>query len=120
MKVAILVRLGRRLTRTGRDTCQLHHRRLVAVLGNIEALRPRLWLEALRQGLRQASQVVWLSDGGPGFWGLYQDCFAHCAIGILDFYHAAQNLWKAAAACLDARTTKARKWFELVQAGESS
>jgi hypothetical protein len=46
-----------------------------------------LWLEALRQGLRQANQVAWLSDGGRGFWSLYQDCFANYAIGILDFYH---------------------------------
>ncbi len=29
------------------------------------------------------------------------------AIAILDFYHAAQNLWKAAAAALDGRTIKA-------------
>lgn len=78
-------------------------------------MRPRLWLEALRQGLQLACRVVWISDGGRGFWGLYQDRFAHCAIGILDFYHAAQNLWKAAAAALDGRTTKARKWFELVR-----
>ncbi len=37
---------------------QLHQRRLVAVLGDIDALRSRLWLEALRQGLRQASHVA--------------------------------------------------------------
>ena len=115
VKVAILVRLGRRFTRKGKDICQLHQRRLVAVLGDIEALRPRLLLEALRQGLHSAEHIVWLSDGGRGFWGLYQDCFAHCAIGILDFYHAAQNLWKAAAAALDGRTTKAHQWFRLVR-----
>ena len=115
VKVAILVRMGRRFTRTGRDICQLHHRRLVAVLGDIDALRPRLWLEALRQGLPTAGCVVWISDGGRGFWGLYHECFSHVAIAILDFYHAAQNLWKAAAAALDGRTTKARKWFELVR-----
>ncbi len=114
VKVAILVRLGRRLTRTGKDICQLHQRRLVAVLGDIDALRPRLWLEALRQGLRQASRVARQLDGGRGFWGLYQDYFSHCAIGILDFYHAAQNLWKAAA-CFDGRTTKAHQWFRLVR-----
>ena len=34
---------------------------------------------------------------------------------ILDFYHAAQNLWKAAAAALDGRTTKARQWFKLLR-----
>ena len=31
--------------------------------------------------------------------------------GILDFYHAAQHLWKGAAAWLDGRTTQARRWF---------
>jgi len=64
---------------------------LVAVLGKIDALRPRLWLEALRQGVLTAPQVVWLSDGGAGFWTLYTACFAFYAIGILDFYHAVQN-----------------------------
>ena len=29
----------------------------------------------------------------------------------LDFYHAAHNLWKGAAAWLDGRTTQARRWF---------
>jgi hypothetical protein len=29
----------------------------------------------------------------------------------LDFYHAAQNLWKSAAAWLDGRPTQARRWF---------
>ena len=33
------------------------------------------------------------------------------AVGILDFYHAAQSLWKGAAAWLDGRTTQARRWF---------
>jgi hypothetical protein len=32
-------------------------------------------------------------------------------MGILDFYHAAQNLWKGAAAWLDGRTSQARRWF---------
>jgi hypothetical protein len=54
---------------------------------------------------------VWLSDGGQGFWGLYDSCLSAHARGILDLYHAAQNLWKGAAAWLDGRTSQARKWF---------
>lgn len=108
VKVAVLARLGRR---SNSNAPQLHQRRLVAVLGKIDALRPRLWLEALRQGVLTAPQVVWLSDGGVGFWGLYTACFAFYAIGILDFYHAAQNLWKGAQAWLDGRSRKARQWF---------
>jgi len=108
VKVAVLARLGRR---SKSNAPQLHQRRLVAVLGSIDALRPRLWLEALRQGVLTAPQVVWLSDGGVGFWSIYAACFAAYAIGVLDFYHAAQNLWKGAKAWLDGRSKKARLWF---------
>ena len=111
VKVGVLARIGQHRTRTGQVVTRLTQRRLVAVLGDIDALKPRLWLEALRQGLRHAPQVVWLSDGGRGLWRLFDECFAPYATGILDFYHAAQNLWKSAAAWLDGRTTQARRWF---------
>ena len=108
MKVGILVRLGHHLNHKGKEIVRLHQRRLVAVLGDIDALHPRLMLEALRQEWQKAKTVVWISDGGKGFWRLYHQCFSQRAIAlravakpiaILDFYHAAQNLWKAAAAC---------------------
>ena len=111
VKVGVLARLGQHRTRTGQVVTRLTQRRLVAVLGDIDALKPRLWLEALRQGLRNAPQVVWLSDGGRGLWRLFDECFAPYARGILDFYHAAHNLWKSAAAWLDGRTTQACRWF---------
>lgn len=111
IKVAVLARLGQRTTRAGQEVPRLKQRRLVAVLGDIDALRPRLWLEAVRQGVGSAKLVAWISDGGRGFWTLYATCFKDCAKGILDFYHAAQNLWKGAAAWLDGRTQEARAWF---------
>lgn len=111
VKVAVLARLGRHTTRNGQEVARLKHRRLVAVLGDIDALSPRLWLEALRQDVLNARLVAWLSDGGRGFWRLYRERFATLATGILDFYHAAQNLWKGAAAWLDGRTTQAHTWF---------
>jgi hypothetical protein len=111
IKVGVLARLRQHRTRTGQVVTRLAQRRLVAVLGDIEALAPRLWLEAVSQGLLAASQVVWLSDGGRGFWRLFEERFARQGTGILDFYHAAQHLWKAAAAWLDGRTTQARRWF---------
>jgi hypothetical protein len=111
IKVGVLARLSQHRTRTGQVVTRLAHRRLVAVLGDIEMLTPRLWLEAVRQGLLRAPQVVWLSDGGRGLWRLFDERFARHATGVLDFYHAAQNLWKAAAAWLDGRTPQARRWF---------
>lgn len=115
VKIAILARLGHRTTRTGETVTHLEHRRLVAVRGDMEQLSSRLWLEALRQGICQTRVVVWLSDGGRGFWNLYAQRFARYAIGILDFYHAAQNLWKGASAWLDGRTTRARTWFDTMR-----
>jgi len=111
IKVGILARLGRRKTRTGQEEPRLERRRVVAVLGDIHALSPRLWLEAVRQGVLAAGTVAWLSDGGHGLWGVFTARFARYALGILDFYHAAQNLWKGAAAWLDGRTKRARHWF---------
>jgi hypothetical protein len=92
-KVAILARLGARLTRQGTRVTRLCQRRLVVVLGTIDDLAPRLLLEAVRQQVRTAVQVVWLADGGQGLWTVFQRLFQ--AIGvttILDFYQAAQNL----------------------------
>lgn len=111
VKVGVLARLGHHRTRTGQVVARLRQRRLVAVFGTIEALQRRLWLEALRQGIVHTPQVVWLSDGARGLWRLFDDCFTAYATGILDFYHAVQQLWKGAAAWLDGRTTQARKWF---------
>jgi hypothetical protein len=111
VKVGVLARVRQHRTRTGQVVTRLAQRRLVAVLGDIDALKPRLWFEAVRQGISTAPQVVWLSDGARGLWRLYDERLAAYAVGILDFYHAVQYLWKGAAAWLDGRTTQARRWF---------
>jgi hypothetical protein len=111
IKVGVLARPGQHRTRLGHVVTRRSHRRLVAVLGGIEALSPRLGGEAVRPGIWQAPQVVWLSDGGRGLWRLFEERFAGQARGILDFYHAAQQLWKGAAVWLDGRTAQARRWF---------
>jgi hypothetical protein len=82
VKVGVLARLGHHRTRTGKVVARLHQRRLVAVLGDIDALQQRLWLAALRQGIRHASQVVWLSDGARGLWRLCEERFTVYARGI--------------------------------------
>jgi hypothetical protein len=111
VKVGILARLSERVNQAGQRVTRLKQRRLVAVLGDIDALKPRLWLEALRQGLLHSPKVVWLADGGRGLWRLFDERLAQHAIGILDFYHAAQNLWKGAKSWLDGRTQQAHDWF---------
>lgn len=112
IKVALLVRLGSRLNRSGERVTQLLHRRLVAVRGSIDELQQRLQLEAHRQGIQSATEVVWLSDGARGLWGVFERCFVTLAIGILDFYHATQQVFEAAQAygqTLPTRTPE--QWF---------
>ena len=111
VKVGILTRLGIRLTRSGESVTHLLHRRLVAVLGPLEQFIPVLQLEASRQSMDSAPQVIWISDGGRGFWRIYRQCFAHCAIGVLDFYHAAGHLWRAATALFNHQAGQ-RLWFK--------
>jgi hypothetical protein len=112
IKVGLLVRLGHRITRAGKQVTRLYHRRLVAVLGDIDRFIPRIQLEAQLQSYQSAPQVIWLSDGGRGFWRVYRQCFANCAIGILDFYHAAGHLWRATAALFDGHSPDAIQWFK--------
>jgi hypothetical protein len=102
--------VGQHRTRTGQVLTRLHQRRLVAVCGDSDALKARVWFEAVRQGISTAPQVVWLSEGARGWWRLYEERLAVYAGGILDVYHAVQSLWKGAAAWLDGRTTQARRW----------
>ena len=112
VKVGIVARLGRSRTRTGQVVVRLRQRRLVAVFGGTEALQERLWLTAMRQGMQEAPQVVWLSDGARGVWRICTESLQTSAQGMLDFYHVAQHLWKAAAAWLDGRTRQARQGFD--------
>ena len=84
----------------------------MAVLGNIDEFKAGMQVAAVKQGIMDAETVVWLSDGGRGFWRVYRELFSEYAQGILDFYHAAQNVWKATKNWLDGRTNKAREWFD--------
>lgn len=113
VKIALLARLQSVQTRSAQLKTRLEQRRLVAVLGDIDALQPRLQLEALRQGITTAAQVVWISDGARGFWRLFEQHLASIAIGILDFYHATQHLWEAAEAYGNTLPTRTpQQWFE--------
>lgn len=111
VKVGIIARIKQFTTRRGVEAVKIKQKRLVAVLGDVDQLAERLRLEALKQGIRTASSVVWLSDGARGLWRIFRETLSVWAIGILDFYHAAQNIWKAASSWLDGRTNKAREWF---------
>ena len=111
VKVAIFARLGKVRTHAGKLIPRLHQHRVAAVLGDIDDLSERMWLEGLKQGVKEAPQVVWLSDGARGLWRLFDERFQPYATGVLDFYHAAQNVWSGVKVWLDGRTTRCQNWF---------
>ena len=111
VKVGIVAR-WQRCTTAGKQSGRLVQRRVTACLGTVDDFQPRLWLLACQQGLQHAPMVVWLSDGGRGFWRIFYHLFQPYAIGILDFYHAAQNLWKGITPWLDGRSRHAHTWFQ--------
>jgi hypothetical protein len=112
VQVGVLARCCHRVQESGKPVLVLKHRRVVAVRGDIEALKPRLGLEALRQSIERAPRVVGLSDGGVGFWRVFRELFGSFATGILDFYPAVQNVWKAVRVWKDGRSRRARQGWE--------
>jgi len=113
-KVGVLARLGERVSRAGRRITVLRQRRVAAVRGEVEKFEPLLWAEALRQGLRSAQNVAWISDGGVWLWNLLRRFRDQCPhiVGILDFYHASQNLWKGVEKCFAGDLEAAKEYFE--------
>lgn len=111
IKVGIITRIQEKITKAGKTVTSLLQRRLTAVLGDSEQLTQRLRLEAHLQRITEAEKVIWLSDGGKWLWNIVKNYFPW-VVGILDFYHAAQNLSKAAKGYLDGRTQASKTWFQ--------
>ena len=116
VKVGILARVKPHITRTGKTIQRLVHRRTVAFLGTLEQFRPRFWLEALRQDVKQAPVVAWISDGSRGLWKLFSSMFSSEALlrkvrAVLDFYHAVQYIWRGVVQCLQGDEELAVPWF---------
>ncbi len=109
IKVGIIARLGKHTKRSGEIIKRIQQRSLVAVLGSIEELAERMMYQAARQEIGSSETVLWLSDGGIGYWRVYaMVCAGYTSYAVLDFYHMTQNLWKGINAWLG---EKGRKIF---------
>jgi hypothetical protein len=112
VKVGVIARLGERVNRHGHTVTVLCQRRLVAVLGDVDALAARLKIEALRQGLACGTRAVWISDGARGLWRVYREQFAPLGVvGILDFYHTVGQIWEAAETWFWRYLPSAHQWL---------
>jgi len=74
-----------------------------------EGFGQRLYLWATRLGVERAAEVVVLGDGAEWIWNLAERHFSD-AVQILDFYHAAEYLWRVARTVFGDGDTRGRTW----------
>jgi ribosomal protein L34E len=77
----------------------------------LDALRKRLYAEAVRRGLLQAARVLIVADGAVWIWKLAEDRFAQ-AHQRLDLWHAVEHLWVIARELHGAGTPEAAAWVK--------
>ena len=82
----------------------------VSMRGDSYDIGRRLHAEALRRGLSQAVRVYVVADGAVWIWNVFEDRFSQ-AIGVLDFYHASEQLW-AVAHEMYGETPRVQAWVE--------
>lgn len=82
-----------------------------AVLGSVTDFAPALWCLALEQQVPHAFYSSVTADGAEWIWNLAADYFPD-SVQIVDWYHACQQLAKAAAALHPDDDDAAHRWFQ--------
>jgi len=77
--------------RVSANRIELIDKRCVASLEPAQAFGESLWLEAVRHGLEQAAQVVFISDGAAWIKGVHATHFPQ-ALYVLDLWHLERAL----------------------------
>jgi hypothetical protein len=90
------------------DERESWHKRVVWGRDNPEDFGASLYRVACECGYREAAEKIFAADGGDWCWDIYARYFSQ-ARGILDWYHANQHLWQAAA-LLFRITAQAHAW----------
>ena len=67
------------------------------------------WAEASRRGIEKAKYLSSVNDGAAWIWNITRMCYGNC-VEILDWWHAAQRLWKIAHHRFGAETPEAAAW----------
>ena len=76
-----------------------------------ETFGVRLYQEARRRGVEQASEVIVVADGAPWIWNQMDEHFPQ-AVQILDFYHASERLYEVGKAVYGEGAAAGKRWAE--------
>jgi hypothetical protein len=84
-------------------------KRVLAGRESVAAFGLRLWELALRCGMLEADEVIFISDGGAWCETIARQHFPW-AIRILDWYHLSEHVWDTARACYGDDEAAVRHW----------
>lgn len=71
----------------------------------------KLYVLALRRGLKTAQELIFLGDGSKWIWNIAKYHFPE-AVQIVDWYHAEERLWKVARAVYGEGSSTMKKWVK--------
>jgi len=74
-------------------------------------LGKKLYVLALRCGLKSAQELIFLGDGSKWIWNIAGYQFPE-AVQIVDWYHAEERLWNVAGAVYGEGTSATKKWVK--------
>ncbi len=97
--------------KSGQIEAQLSHHSYRSGLWDAKTFANQQWAEGCRRGLERAEQIVSVNDGALWIWLIVQMCWAPC-VEILDWWHAVEKLWEAAAALFDEDAPTSTIWME--------
>jgi hypothetical protein len=75
------------------------------------ALGKKLYVLALKRGLKTAVEVVFIGDGSKWIWVIASYHFPD-AVQIVDWYHAEERLWSVGRAVYGEGTSAMKKWVK--------
>jgi hypothetical protein len=82
-----------------------------AVLGDKESFAPALKTELARRRVKDVDKLTTVNDGADWIWGLVQTYLPDNRVEVLDWYHAVENLAKAARAAFGEEAKETQSWL---------
>lgn len=111
IKTGCVYTTHRRVPRRRPDTVviQAEAQSYVAALADAETFGWQVWAEACRRGVTDQTEVVVIGDGAHWIWNLADAHVPH-ATQIVDWYHASQYVWRAAATIFGETSDRRIPW----------
>lgn len=91
------------------DRDERWHKQVLSGRDNPERFGLSLWALAVRCGMLQAAEVIFISDGG-GWCSTVAEMYFKDAIRILDWYHLSEHVWATGRQLYPQDDAAARRW----------